>query len=64
MVGVSLSLDYLEKLPKEEIRRMYDELLDSEEFSDERLREALSSTRRVLERMSAAERVFSGQGNG
>ena len=64
LVGVSLSLDYLEKLSKEEIRRRYDELLDSEEFSDERLREALSSTRRVLERMSAAERVFSGQGNG
>ena len=64
MVGVSLSLDNLEHLPMRQIRQMYDELLDSEEFSDYRLREGLSSTRRTLERMSAAERVFSNQGHG
>lgn len=64
LVGVSLNLEYLEALPTAEIRRMFKELLDSEEFSDYRLREGLSSTRRTLERMSAAERVFSGQANG
>ena len=64
LVGVSLCLDHLEALPESEIRRMYDELLESEAFSDERLREGLSSTIRVRERMSTAQLVFSGQGNG
>ena len=64
LVGVSLSLDSLEALPKAQIRQMYDELLDSEEFSDYRLREGLASTRRTLERMTAGERVFSGYENG
>ena len=64
LVGVSLSLDYLETLPPEDVRGMYGALINAEEFSDERLRGGLSSTRRVLERMSFAEQVFSGQGNG
>ena len=64
MVGVSLSLDYLEHLPMRQIRQIYDELLVSEEFSEYRLREGLSGTRRTLERMSVAERMFSAQGYG
>ena len=60
LVGVSLNLDYLETLPNETIRQMYDELLVSEEFSDTRLREGLSSAQRVFGRMSVAERVFAG----
>ena len=64
LVGVSLSLDYLESLSARQIRQMYDEMLVSEEFSDLRLSEGLSSTRRTLERMSAAKRAFSGPGNG
>ena len=64
LVGVSLSLDYLEKLPKSQIRHMYDELLASEAFSESRLREGLSSRLRTLERMNTAELVFSGQRNG
>ena len=64
LVGVSLNLEYLESLPLTEVRRMFRELLDSEEFSENRLREGLSSTRRTLERLSTAERVFSGQYDG
>ena len=64
LVGISLSLDYLEDLPKGAVRQKYDDLLNSPEFSEERLRDALSSTRRVQERMSTAIRVFSSQGNG
>ena len=60
LVGVSLNLDYLETLPKERIREMYDEMLASEEFSDARLREGLSGAPRVLGRMTAAEEAFSG----
>ena len=64
LVGISMNLDYLESLPKRKVRQMYDELLNSQEFAEERLRDALSSTRRVQERMSAAINVFSSQGNG
>lgn len=61
LVGVSLNLDFVDTLDNARVRQMYEELLNSEEFSDARLREGLSGTRRVLERMSTAERVFSGQ---
>ena len=64
LVGISLNLEYIEGLPKRKVRQMYDELLNSEEFAEERLRDALSSTRRVHERMSASINVFSSQGNG
>ena len=47
LVGISLNLDYLETLPNETIRQMYDKLLVSEEFSDTRLRAGLSSAQRV-----------------
>lgn len=64
LVGVSLNLDYLESLPTGKVREMYEQLLGSEEFADSRLREGLSTTRRTLERMTTAEKVFSGQANG
>ena len=61
LVGVSLNLDHLETLPQKRLRQMYEELLNSEDFSDERLREGLSGRQRVLGRMSTAEQVFSGR---
>ena len=64
LVGVSLNLDHLESLPTDDIYGMFVELVNAEEFSDERLRGGLSSTRRVLERMSLAHRIFSGPENG
>jgi hypothetical protein len=60
LVGISLNLDYLETLPSERIRQMYDELLASEEFFYVRLRQGLSSAHGVFGRMSVAERVFAG----
>ena len=61
LVGVSRNLGNLETLSREKILEMYEVLLASEEFSDEKLREGLSGTPRVLGRLSTAERVFSGQ---
>ena len=61
LVGVSRNLGSLETLSREKILEMYEELLASEEFSDEKLREGLSGRQRVLSRLSTAERVFAGQ---
>ena len=61
LVGVSRNLANLETLSREKILEMYNELLTSDEFSDEKLREGLSGRQRVLSRLSTAERVFSGQ---
>ena len=61
MVGVAQNLDKLETHSNTQIRQMYDELLRSDEFADERLREGLSGRPRVLGRLSTAVRVFSGQ---
>ena len=63
MVGVSLNLDSLENLSSNEIRQKYDQLLSSEEFSEQKLREGLSGTQRVRERLSTATRMFSGNGS-
>ena len=60
LVGVSKNLDQLETKSVTEIRRMFINLLNSDEFSEDRLREGLSSPVRVKERMNAAVRVFSG----
>ena len=46
---------------RQRLREKFAELLESEEFSDEKLKEGLSGKPRVLGRMSTAERVFSGQ---
>ncbi|MFC1935558.1 DUF262 domain-containing protein [Chloroflexota bacterium] len=61
LVGVSLNLADLERRTNTQIRELYETLLRSEEFSEDRLREGLSGRPRVLGRMSTAERVFSGQ---
>ena len=60
MVGVALNIDVLESVSPSELLSMYQELLKSEEFSNENLREGLSGRQRVLDRMSTAVRVFAG----
>ena len=60
LVGISKNIEYLQDVPSETISEMYQRLLASEEFSDEKLKEGLSGTQRVLGRMSTAERIFSG----
>ncbi len=64
LVGVSLNLDTLDNLSADAIRRMYKELLRSEEFTEDRLRQGLSAKPRVIGRMKTAAHIFSGQGNG
>jgi hypothetical protein len=61
LVGVSLNLAKLEAEDSKQLRQMYEGLLATEEFSEERLREGLSGKQRVLDRMSTAEQIFSGQ---
>ena len=61
LVGVSLNLEKLEPEHSKQLRQMYEGLLATEEFSEERLREGLSGKQRVLDRMSTAEQIFSGQ---
>ena len=41
LVGVSLNLDTLKTLPRQRLREKFAELLESEEFSDEKLKEGL-----------------------
>ena len=60
LVGISRNLDYLQGVSSETITEMYQRLLASEEFSDEKLKEGLSGKQRVLERMSIADQIFSG----
>ena len=60
LVGISLNLSTLEALRGDTIWDMYEALVSSEEFSEYRLKEGLAGRQRVLERMSAAERIFSG----
>lgn len=64
LVGIALNLDTLEKLPDHAIRSMYNRLLQSEAFSEEKLKEGLAGTQRVRGRISTAVRIFSGSSNG
>ena len=61
LVGIALNLDFLESLPKNQLRFMYTVLVEHEEFTEEKLREGLSQKTRVINRMSASQRIFSGQ---
>ncbi len=61
LVGVSLNLDFLESQPNPHVQSMYRELLEHEEFSEQRLSEGLSGKPRVIARMSAAQAIFSSE---
>lgn len=61
LVGVSLNLIFLEAQPDARVRALYEHLLAQEEFSEQRLSEGLAGKTRVIERMSAAEAIFSGR---
>ena len=64
LVGMSLNLSRLEEMPGVSIREMYETLLTLDEFSEQRLREGLAARQRVQERLTAAVRIFSGNGHG
>ena len=60
LVGISLNLNFLEGKPDHIIREYYNKLHTEQEFSEDLLSEGLSGKERVIGRMSAAKRVFSG----
>ena len=59
LVGVSLNLDALRAISSTTLRSKYSQLLASDEFAEDKLKEGLSGRPRVLGRMSTAEHVFS-----
>lgn len=60
LVGISLNLDFLQDQSPATLKSYYAKLQAHEEFSEERLREGLSGKQRVINRMLAAESIFSG----
>lgn len=60
LVGISFNLRFIESITNRHVQKMYKKLLKHEEFSDTRLSEGLSSRARVLGRISAARKIFSG----
>jgi hypothetical protein len=61
LVGVSLSLQYLEGQSANRVKSLYHELLKHEELSEPKLSEGLSGKARVIGRMEAAKAVMSGK---
>lgn len=62
LVGVATNLDFLETVSNAKCDRKYKELIGSEPFSPDMLKEGLSGKPRVQERMNTAIRVFSENG--
>jgi hypothetical protein len=61
LVGVSLNLEFLEAQTTQINKSLFEKLLVDGEFSEAKLREGLSGKDRVIGRMSAAKRIFSGR---
>lgn len=61
LVGVSFNLSYLESQPEANVKALYNRLKNDDEFSEKRLREGLAGQKKVIGRMSTAQRIFSGQ---
>lgn len=64
LVGVALNIDGLGQSSDLQLQEMYQSLILSEEFSEPLLREGLAARERVIQRMSVAQRVFSGGAHG
>jgi hypothetical protein len=60
LIGVSFNLDFLESRTNAQIQTMYENLVGHEEFSEQRLSEGLAQKARVVARISAARKIFSG----
>jgi len=60
LVGVSCNLDYLESQTNSRVKNLYERLVKHEELSEEKLKEGLSGKDRVIGRIEAAIKVFSG----
>ena len=64
LVGVGRNLDYLKGTSSDDLKSMYQRLLNSPELSEDNLSEGLSSTTKVLHRMNTAMNVFSDTNDG
>lgn len=62
LVGVASNLDFLQDASEETCKNRYNQLVQSEPFSPEKLKEGLSGKSRVNERMKTAISVFSQNG--
>lgn len=60
LVGVSFNLEYLEAQTAGQVKALYEKLLSNEELSEEKLSEGLSGKTRVINRLTAAVQVLSG----
>ena len=61
LVGVARNVAYLESQPKDHVQKMYQNMLALNEFTPESLSEGLARRDKVIERLSAAEKVFAGK---
>lgn len=59
LVGVAKNIDALEEVEPRELKSKYSNLLQHEEFSDQKLSEGLSGKLRVAGRLNAAINIFS-----
>ena len=61
LVGVSLNVDYLESIADSDLRRLNKAVVQHEDFSEEKLVEGLSGKQRVIGRIEAVRKIFSGK---
>jgi hypothetical protein len=61
LVGVSFNHSFLETIPDNRLRTFQEALLKDEEFSEKKLLEGLSGKTRVIDRIEAARKIFSGR---
>lgn len=59
LVGVASNLEFLREASESQCKIMYKNLIQSEPFSADKLKEGLSGKPRVIERMNTAVKVFS-----
>jgi hypothetical protein len=61
LVGIGSNVDFLETKNHNEIAGLFSRLGEDESFRDEKVLEGTSKTKRVKDRLNAANRIFSGQ---
>jgi len=60
LVGVSFNIDNLQSRPASQVKSLFKKLQKHTEFSEQKLSEGLSGKPRVIGRMKAARKIFSG----
>lgn len=62
LVGIAHNLEYLRNANVEDFKNSFENLIASEPFSSEKLKEGLSAKARVIERMHTAKTIFGPNG--